>query len=488
MGRKKKIIDENNIIKKKKGTDRITDKVAYKRASKRSFQNKISKEKIQTINTNIQEADMKTVLVKDLNKYLGEEIILKGWVKNIRFSGRLIFIIFRDGTGEVQCVAFKPDLGDEKFILAKALTLESSLIIKGVTQKHEKKEDEFEINVTDIQIIQLAHNYPIAKKDHGPEFLLEYRHLWLRSSKQNALMKIRHTCYFAICEFLNENGFYRFDSPILTPNACEGSTTLFEVPYFDEGTAYLSQSGQLYLEAGIMSLGRVYDFGPVFRAEKSKTRKHLTEFWMMDAEAAFVEYEENLQIQEGLVRYIIQTVLNKNIKELEILERNIEQLKKADAPFKRMNYVDAVNYLKTRGSKIANKSDFGANDEVMLTEHLSVPIFIEKWPKEIKAFYMKRDPNNENFVLGADLLAPEGYGEIIGGSQREDDYALLIERMNEEKMDLESLQWFTDLRKYGSVPHSGFGIGLERLVAWISGTAHIRETIPFPRMIYRIYP
>jgi asparaginyl-tRNA synthetase len=274
----------------------------------------------------------------------------------------------------------------------------------------------------------------------------------------------------------------------LTPNACEGTTTLFELEYFDQGSAFLSQSGQLYLETGIMSLGRVYDFGPVFRAEKSKSRKHLNEFWMMDAEAAFVEHEENMAIQEGLIRFIIQSVLQKNLNELVILERDIEKLRAADAPFKRMTHAEAIKFLQERGSEIGDKDDFGAPDETALTENLSVPLFVERWPAEIKAFYMKRDPENHNLVLGADLIAPEGFGEIIGGSQREDDYELLKSRMLHEKMDLEPFQWYLDLRKYGSVPHSGFGIGLERLVAWMSGTTHIRETIPFPRTIYRIYP
>ena len=431
---------------------------------------------------------METVLVKDLDKYLGQEVTLQGWARNIRSSGKLLFIIFRDGSGEVQSVAFKPDLGEEKFTLAKTLTLESSVILKGKPKKHQKIEGAFELDITDVQPVQISNDYPIAKKEHGPDFLLANRHLWIRSPKQNAILKIRHTVYFAICEYLNNNDFYRFDSPILTPNACEGTTTLFEVPYFDEGMAYLSQSGQLYLETGIMSLGRVYDFGPVFRAEKSKTRKHLTEFWMMDAEAAFVEHDENMQIQEGLIRYVIQSVLKKNLKELEILERDIEKLKKADAPFKKMTHAEAIKYLQAKGSEIKDNDDFGAQDEAMLTEELGVPLFIEKWPKEIKAFYMKRDKDNPNLVLGADLIAPEGFGEIIGGSQREDDYEVLKERMIKDNMDLAPFEWYLDLRKYGSVPHSGFGIGLERLVAWMSGTAHIRETIPFPRMIYRIYP
>ncbi|MCG2714671.1 MAG: asparagine--tRNA ligase, partial [Candidatus Marinimicrobia bacterium] len=335
---------------------------------------------------------------------------------------------------------------------------------------------------------QIATDYPIALKDHGVEFLMDNRHLWLRSRKQWAILRIRHTVYYAITEYLNNNGFIRFDSPLLTPNACEGTTTLFTVPYFDLGNAYLSQSGQLYLEAGIMSLGRVYDFGPVFRAEKSKTRKHLTEFWMMDAEAAYVEHDENLKIQEELIRFVIRSVLEKNATELEVLERDIEQLKKADAPFKRMTHKEAIEYLRSRGSDISDKSDLGAKDEVMLTEGSDVPVFIEKWPKEIKAFYMKRDKDNPDLVLGADLIAPEGFGEIIGGSQREDDHDLLYQRMVAEDMPLDEYQWFLDLRKYGSVPHSGFGVGLERLVQWMSGVEQIRESIPFARTIYRLRP
>jgi asparaginyl-tRNA synthetase len=353
---------------------------------------------------------------------------------------------------------------------------------------HPKLEGQFEVAVTDLSIIQIAEDYPIGKKEHGADFLLSHRHLWIRSSKQWAILRIRHTVYYAICDFLHQNHFTRFDSPILTPNACEGTTTLFELQYFDEGKAYLSQSGQLYLETGIMSLGRVYDFGPVFRAERSKTRKHLTEFWMMDAEAAFIEHNENIQLQEELIRYVIRTVLKERDNELTILERDKEALKAADAPFGRMSHYEAVEYLRSKGSDITHQSDLGAQDEVLLTENSPVPIFVERWPKEIKAFYMKRDPENPDLVLGSDLIAPEGFGEIIGGSQREDDYELLLQRMKDENMPIEDYRWFLDLRKYGTVPHSGFGIGLERLVSWISGVHHIRETIPFPRMIYRIYP
>ena len=431
----------------------------------------------------------KRVFVKDLAKYIGREVTLQGWVRNYRkSSSKLRFIIFRDGTGEVQAVAWKPDLGEDDFEKVKALTLESSIIITGIPKKHPNIDGQFEIQLTGIEIVHLAEDYPIGKKEHGVDFLLSNRHLWLRSSKQHALMKIRHTVYFAICEYLNNNGFYRFDSPILTPNACEGTTTLFEVPYFDQGKAYLSQSGQLYLEAGIMSLGRVYDFGPVFRAEKSKTRKHLTEFWMMDAEEAYVEHKENMQIQEQLIRFVIKSVLKNNLVDLQTLERDIDALKKADAPFKIITYNDMIEILQAKGVSINYGDDMGAPEEEALAEGSDVPIFIEKWPKHIKAFYMKQDPNDPDISLGSDLIAPEGFGEIIGGSQREDDYDILKKRMEEDGISMQDYQWYLDLRKYGSVPHSGFGVGLERLIGWMSGVRHIREAIPFPRMLYRIYP
>jgi len=431
---------------------------------------------------------MSYIQIKDIPQHLDREVSLRGWVRNIRHSGKLLFIILRDGSGEMQCVAFKPELGEEKFETARKLTMESSLISSGIPKPHQKLEGQYELSITDVIPVQIAEEYPISKKEHGPDFLLSNRHLWLRAPKQWALMRLRHTVYYAICEYLNHNDFFRFDSPILTPNACEGTTTLFELDYFDEGKAYLSQSGQLYLETGIMSLGRVYDFGPVFRAERSKTRKHLTEFWMMDAEAAWVEHEENMAIQEGLIRFVIRTVLERCDHELDVLERDKEALRAADAPFKRITHYDAIEYLRSHGSEITHGSDFGAAEESLLTEGSPVPVFVEKWPKEIKAFYMKRDPDNPNLVLGSDLIAPEGFGEIIGGSQREDDHDLLLGRMQAEKMPIEAYQWFLDLRKYGSVPHSGFGVGLERLVTWMSGIHHIRETIPFPRMIYRIYP
>lgn len=431
---------------------------------------------------------MDTVFVKDVKNYDGREVTLKGWLYNKRSSGKILFLIFRDGSGILQCVIIKNEVSDEVFDKGENLSQESSIAVRGVIHKDKRAPGGYELIVKDIHVYQIAQEYPIALKEHGIEFLMDNRHLWLRSRKQWALLRIRHSTYYAICEYLNNNNFIRFDSPILTPNACEGTTTLFEVPYFDLGKAYLSQSGQLYLEAGIMSLGRVYDFGPVFRAEKSKTRKHLTEFWMMDAEAAFVEHEENMKIQEELIRFVIRKALDENKLELEILGRDVEKLRKADAPFKKMTHKEAVDLLRSKGSKMSYSDDFGAEEEVWLTEESNVPIFVEKWPKEAKAFYMKRDKDNPDLVLGSDLIAPEGYGEIIGGSQREDDYEVLLQRMKEENMAMEEYQWFLDLRRYGSVPHSGFGVGLERLISWISGVSHIRETIPFPRTIYRLEP
>ncbi|MEA2103840.1 MAG: asparagine--tRNA ligase [Candidatus Cloacimonadota bacterium] len=428
------------------------------------------------------------VLIKDIGKFDGDEVLIRGWVRNRRSSGKIQFIIIRDGTGEIQTVAFKPNIGDELFGRCAELTIESSVKIWGKVKPDKRAPSGYELDLINIEIIQIAAEYPIQKKAHGTSFLLDNRHLWVRSINQNALLKIRHTVYYAICEYLNENNFYRYDSPILTPNACEGTTTLFEVPYFDEGKAYLSQSGQLYAETGIMSLGRVYDFGPTFRAEKSKTRKHLTEFWMMDAEAAFVEHKENMQIQEKLIRFVIRKVIEKNENELKILERNIEKLQKADATFKIITYSEAIKFLQEKGYDINFGDDFGAEEEEEIARESDVPVFVEKWPKQIKAFYMKRDVENPDLVLGSDLIAPDGFGELIGGSQREDDYELLKERMEAENMPMKEFQWYLDLRKYGSVPHSGFGIGLERFIAWISGKRYIREAIPFPRMINRVSP
>src|SRR3989339_327645 len=427
-------------------------------------------------------------LIKNLSEHIDEEVILKGWLYNFRSSGSIAFLQIRDGSGFVQVVASKQDLSDDIWVEIEKSTQESSVEITGKVTKHPKKENVFELQVTSYKLLSLSQEYPIAKKEHGPDFLMDNRHLWLRSNKQWAILRIRDAVETAINEYLHKENFIRTDSPIFTPNACEGTTTLFSVPYFDLGTAYLSQSGQLYIEAAIASVGRCYDFGPVFRAEKSKTKRHLTEFWMMDAEAAFVEHEENLKIQEGLVRYIIRYCLNNCQEELRILERNTEPLEKADNPFTRYTYDEAIKKLNELGSDIKYGEDLGNDDEGILTKDSEVPVFIEKWPKSIKPFYMKRDSVNPDLVLNDDLIAIEGAGEIIGGSQREDDYDLLLSRIKAEGLNIEDYQWYLDLRKYGSVPHAGFGIGLERMVRWVTGVEHIRECIPFPRTIGRLRP
>ncbi len=430
-----------------------------------------------------------TVFIKNLRDHVDEEVKIKGWMYNKRGSGKIFFLQLRDGSGVVQGIVVQDEVGEETFKKAEELTMETSLEVTGKVSKHPKYDDVFELQVSGINIIQLVdEDYPIAKKEHGVDFLLNERHLWLRSPKQRAIQVVRNTIINGIYEFLNGQGFIKIDSPILTPNACEGTTELFELEYFDEGSAYLSQSGQLYLEAAIFSVGRCFDFGPVFRAEKSKTRRHLTEFWMMDAEAAFVEHKENMKIQEDLIVHVVKKVLKENLKELEVLERDIEPLKKIEAPFIYKAHAEVVAELREMGSDIQEDHDLGGDDETILTKKYDKPIFVEKYPAEVKAFYMKRDPENPKVALCADLLAPEGYGEVIGGSQREDDYDVLLERIKEHKLPEDAFKWYLDLRKYGSVPHSGFGIGLERLTGWICGIHHIRETIPFPRTINRLTP
>lgn len=429
------------------------------------------------------------VYIKDLSNHVGEQVRIQGWMFNKRSSGKIHFLQLRDGSGVVQGIVFQPDVSVEVFGMAEKLTMETSLRVDGLVTKHPKVEDTYELQVKNIEIIQLVNeDFPIAKKEHGPDFLLANRHLWLRSASQRAIQVVRNTIINGIYEYLNGSGFIKIDAPILTPNACEGTTELFDIDYFDEGKAYLSQSGQLYIEAAIFSVGRCFDFGPVFRAEKSKTRRHLTEFWMMDAEAAFVEHEGNMKIQEGLICHVVQRVLRENQRELKLLERNVEALKKVEAPFIRKTHAEVVKELREMGSDIKENDDLGGDDETMLTKKYDRPIFVEKYPAAVKAFYMKRDPEDQGRALCADLLAPEGFGEIIGGSQREDDYEVLLGRIKEHKLSVEAFQWYLDLRKYGSVPHSGFGVGLERLTGWICGIPHIRETIPFPRMINRIYP
>jgi len=427
------------------------------------------------------------ILISDAHLYVGKAVGVDAWVYNKRSSGGIIFLQLRDGSGFIQAVVEKSSVSEEAWAISEKITLESSVSISGVVSKHPRR-DEYELQVSEVKVYHIADEYPIGKKEHGPDFLLDHRHLWIRSRRQWAIMRIRNAVINATYEWMAKNRFVKFDSPILTPNACEGTTTLFEVEYFDLGKAYLSQSGQLYLEAAIASLGRVFDFGPVFRAEKSKTRRHLTEFWMMDAEAAFVRHEENLKLQEELISYIVMYVLERCGTEFTILERNTEPLKKITPPFYRMTHEEAVRKLKKMGSRITYDDDLGGEDETKVTSDLDKPLFIEKYPSKIKAFYMKRDPKNPELALCADLIATEGYGEIIGGSEREDDYETLMKRIKEFGLPAGPFKWYLDLRRYGSVPHSGFGYGLERIVAWLSGVPHVREAIPFPRTINRVTP
>jgi asparaginyl-tRNA synthetase len=430
---------------------------------------------------------MKQTFISNIGAHLGEKTIIKGWIYNKRFSGKIGFLQVRDGSGFIQGIIVQKDVPAEIWELANKITLESSAILEGTVTKHPKQEL-YELQISDLKLVQMSEDYPIGKKEHGPDFLLDNRHLWLRSSKQWAIQRVRNTIINATYEYLNGEGFIKIDSPILTPAACEGTTTLFEIEYFDLGKAYLSQSGQLYIEAAIMSHGRVFDFGPVFRAEKSKTRRHLTEFWMMDAEMAFVEHDENLKMQEGLVCFIVQKVLEKNQRELKILERDAKPLEKIKPPFYRITHAEAIAKLHKLGSDIKPDDDLGGDDETLIMKEYDKPLFIEKYPAKVKAFYMKRDAKNPELALCADLLAPEGFGEIIGGSEREDDYGTLLGRIKEHKLPEKAFEWYLDLRKYGSVPHSGFGYGLERIVGWLCGTPHVRETIPFPRLLNRLYP
>ncbi len=426
--------------------------------------------------------------IANISKKLGKEATLNGWVYNFRSSGKIMFLEIRDGSGFIQAVLEEKKVPEEVWLEAQKITLETSVEITGEVTEHPKKKGVYELQVKDLRVVRAAEEYPLGKKEHGPEFLLDNRHLWLRSPKQWAIQRVRDTVIEATYEFFHDTGFIKIDTPILTPTSCEDTTELFELKYFDEGKAYLAQSGQLYLEAAVFAHGRCFDFGPVFRAEKSKTRRHLTEFWMCDAESAFTGHEENMKIQESLITHIIGRVLEKNKKELEILERDAGKLEAIKVPFDRMTYTEAVKELKKMGSDIKEGKDLGAEDETKLTEHRTSPLFVEKYPAKVKAFYMKRDHENPELALCSDLLAPEGFGEIIGGSEREDDYDELLKRIKEHKLPVKEFQWYLDLRKYGSVPHSGFGYGLERIVGWLSGIHHVRETIPFPRMIYRLRP
>ena len=428
------------------------------------------------------------VYIKELADHVGKEVTLKGWLYNKRSSGKLQFLMLRDGTGIVQCVVFKGNVSEEMFEAAGSLSQESSFEVTGTVKKDDRQVGGHEIDVKDLKIISAASEYPITPKEHGVEFLMDHRHLWVRSRKQWAILRIRHRVVKAIRDFFDERGFTLFDPPIITPNAVEGTSTLFETPYFDLGKAYLTQSGQLYAEAGAMALGKVYTFGPTFRAEKSKTRRHLTEFWMVEPEMAYFDLNDDMDLAEEFIEYIVQTILAERKEELEILERDTTNLEKVKRPFPRVSYSEAVEILKKKDYEFEWGNDFGGADETVISEEFDRPVMIHRYPADVKAFYMKRDPDDPKVALAVDVIAPEGYGEIIGGSQREDDLDELLKRIKEHNLPQEFFEWYLDLRRYGSVPHSGFGLGLERTVSWICGIDHLREAIPFPRMIYRNTP
>ncbi|SEA62597.1 asparaginyl-tRNA synthetase [Thalassobacillus cyri] len=430
---------------------------------------------------------MKTTIA-EVHKHVGEEVTIGAWLANKRSSGKIAFLQLRDGTGFMQGVVVKAEVGEEKFQEAKSLTQESSLYVTGTIVEDTRSPLGFEMQVNDFELIHEAVDYPITPKNHGTEFLMDHRHLWLRSKKQHAVMKVRNEIIRATYEFFNEQGYVKVDPPILTGASAEGTTELFHTKYFDED-AYLSQSGQLYMEAAAMAFGKVFSFGPTFRAEKSKTRRHLIEFWMIEPEMAFMDHEDSLQVQEHYVSHVVQSVLKNCTIELAVLDRDTSQLEKISAPFPRITYDEAIQLVKEKGfDDVEWGDDFGAPHETAIAESFDKPVFITHWPAEIKAFYMKPDPKRPDVVLCADLIAPEGYGEIIGGSQRIDDMELMEQRYEENGLTGPAYEWYLQLRQYGSVPHSGFGLGLERTVAWIAGVEHVRETIPFPRLLNRLYP
>jgi asparaginyl-tRNA synthetase len=430
----------------------------------------------------------KQIYIENIGQHVGQEVTLKGWLYNKTDKGRLQFMLVRDGTGILQCVAFDEEVAPEIFERACRITQESSCIITGLVREDKRAPGGYELSVRDLDIVQLVQDYPIALKEHGIGFLMEHRHLWLRSLKQHATLRVRATVIKAIRDFLDGHGFLCLDTPILTPSACEGTTTLFQTDYFGE-PAYLTQSGQLYNEANIMAFGRVYCFGPTFRAEKSKTRRHLTEFWMVEPEWAFATLDDYMVLAEEFVSYIVQTALKERAKELETLERDTSRLQKVVPPFPRVSYDKAVELLHAKGfPDFPWGEDFGAPHEATISGNFDRPVFVHHYPTKCKTFYMEVEPHRPEVCLSADLLAPEGYGEIIGGGQRTMSLELLEQRIREMNVPRDAYKWYLDLRRYGSVPHAGFGLGVERTVAWICGLEHIRETIPFPRMLERIYP
>jgi asparaginyl-tRNA synthetase len=431
---------------------------------------------------------MTSVYINSISAHPGEEVTLRGWLYNKRSSGKVQFVLLRDGTGIIQCVASKGGFPPEKYEALDRLAQESSLSVTGKVRKDDRAPGGYEVEVTGFEIHQSAQDYPITPKEHGTAFLMENRHLWIRSSRQHAILKVRHEVIKATRDFFDGNGFTLVDTPIFTPNACEGTTTLFETQYFDEGKAYLTQSGQLYNEATAAAFGKTYCFGPTFRAEKSKTRRHLTEFWMVEPEVAYASLDDTMELAEDLILFIIRRVLENRRGELAILERDTALLEKVAKPFPRISYDEAVRRLQAAGSEIQWGGDFGGADETIIAQQFDSPVMVHRYPSTVKAFYMKPDPANPDVALCVDVLAPEGYGEVIGGGQRIDDYDLLVKRIEEHQLPVDAFKWYLDLRRYGSVPHSGFGMGIERMVAWMCRLDHLRETIAFPRMLYRIYP
>jgi len=427
------------------------------------------------------------VYIEDIGKYNGQEVVIKGWLYNKRSSGKVRFLLIRDGTGIIQSVISQDEVKTEIFEVADKITQESSLVITGIVRTDERAPGGYEIVTREIKIVQLAKDYPITPKNHSIEFLQPIRHLWLRSKKQNAIMRVRHEVIKALRDFLDNQGFINADTPILTPSAVEGTTTLFPVDYFGQ-VVYLTQSGQLYNEATVAALGKVYCFGPTFRAEKSKTRRHLTEFWMLEPEVAYLELDGLMNLEEDMIVYVIERVLEKRKEELKTLETDTSKLAGIKKPFPRISYKEAVEFIRKKDKKFEFGEDFGAPQETIISESFDKPVMVHHYPATCKAFYMKRDPHDESLSLSVDMIAPDGYGEIIGGGQREDDYDIILKRIKEQDLPEEAYQWYLDLRKFGTCPHSGFGLGVERTVAWICKTRHVRETIPFPRMLEKIYP
>ena len=426
--------------------------------------------------------------IEEIAQHEGRSVTLRGWLHNRRSSGKLHFLTVRDGTGFIQAVMSKAVVGEEVFLQAGHLGQETAVVVEGEVRADARAPGGYELDVTGLRVVGQSGDYPITPKEHGVDFLLDRRHLWIRSERQHATLRIRHTVINAVRDFLNTQGFILADTPIFTPAACEGTTTLFPVSYFDHATAYLTQSGQLYNEANAMALGRVYCFGPTFRAEKSKTRRHLTEFWMVEPEMAYATLDDAIELAETLITAVVSRALETRARELDTLERDRAPLEAVRSPFPRITYDEAIRVLRDHGRQVEYGDDFGGADETLLAEQFDRPVAVHRYPSAAKAFYMQPDPARPELSLSVDILAPEGYGEIVGGGQRLDDLDLLLQRITEHGLPQEAFEWYLDLRRYGSVPHAGFGMGIERVVAWICGVEHVRETIPYPRMLYRLTP